>query len=79
MGMLNSMKGRFDTAEKLLKEALALRPKGPDDAKALTGLGEVYLMQDRVDLARDFFRKAASTHPGTEEAKIAQRYLQNLP
>ncbi len=79
MGLLNSMRGRFDTAERLLKESLALRPKTPDDAKALNGLGEVYLMQDRIDLARDSFRKAAAGHPGTEEAKLAERYLQNIP
>jgi thiol-disulfide isomerase/thioredoxin len=78
LGLLASYKGQFVEAEKLIKEAIAVKPPSAEDARAWSCLGEVYLMQDLRDKAMTAFRSAIAARPGSEGAKMAQRYLDAL-
>jgi tetratricopeptide (TPR) repeat protein len=78
LGMLNGFVGRFEAAEKMLNEAIAVKPAAREDARAYLGLGEVYLMQNKEREARAAFKKITSGYPDSEEAQLVERYLEIL-
>lgn len=79
LGLLNGTAGKFPEALAALKEALAIAPPGPDDARTYSALGEVYSLQGDQKLARETFRKLVQTYPQSDEAQLAKRYLADLP
>jgi thiol-disulfide isomerase/thioredoxin len=78
LGILHGYEGKFAEAEALLKEALALPADAENDARAYSGLGEIYMMQKKKDLAREAFRQVVEHYPQSDDAQLAKRYLQTL-
>ena len=78
MALLHAAQGRNEPTEKLLKEALAVQPPGPEDADAEVLLGNLYLQQGKNDVARTMLQKVVKNYPGTPAARRAQSQLTRL-
>jgi thiol-disulfide isomerase/thioredoxin len=66
---------RFRDAEVLLKEAIALRPPGPNEAQLLYILGRVYKAWGHDDRAREVLAQVVQSFPQSPFAQRAQDTL----
>jgi thiol-disulfide isomerase/thioredoxin len=73
--MLKSYDQRYDAAESVLKEALAIRPQGELDAKLLYVLGRTYLSWGKPQQARAVLQEILSEHADSPVAKKARDSL----
>ena len=54
---MRGLGGKFPDAIAALKEALAITPPDPEDARTYSGLGEMYALQGENKLARATFQQ----------------------
>jgi thiol-disulfide isomerase/thioredoxin len=79
LGIIQHFDSRYPDAEKVLNEALALKPADPDeDAAALYTLGRVYMKTGKTAEARTTFKKVVDTYPETKPASRARESLETL-
>lgn len=79
LGLVRGAEGDVPGTEAMLKEALAIRPKdAAEDADTLASLGELYLHQEKKDLAVETFRKVVTEYPATRGGKRAAQQLERL-
>jgi thiol-disulfide isomerase/thioredoxin len=78
LGLLRGLGGKFPEAIAAFQESLAITPPDPEDARAYSGLGEMYALQGENKRARDTFQQLLRRYPQSEEAQVATQYLQKL-
>jgi thiol-disulfide isomerase/thioredoxin len=79
LGLLRGYEGKFKEAVALLKESLAIKPVADEDARSFLGLGEIYMMEGKEDLARVEFKRVVDGFPAKNEAALAREYLEGMP
>jgi len=79
LGIIQHFDNKYPAAEKVLNEALALKPADPDeDAAALYTLGRVYLKSGKTAEARATLKKVAEQYPDTKPGARAKESLETL-
>lgn len=79
LGMIQTFDHKYEDAQRLLKEAVAVTP--PDatqDAAALFALGRTCIKWKKPELARGYLQQAIKTQPDGPIAKTAQAALAEL-
>jgi thiol-disulfide isomerase/thioredoxin len=78
LGIIQHYDRKYGESEQLLKEALALRPPGDQDAKILFVLAKTYLKQKRTREARAALQKILTSHTQSPMAQMARDTLAYL-
>jgi tetratricopeptide (TPR) repeat protein len=79
LGIIQNFDHKFSESEKLLKEALALKPADPEqDATAYFALGKTYAKGGKRELARESPQKAIDVQPDGPMASKAKEALDKL-
>jgi len=80
LAILENADRRFDAAERLVKDALSLKPGDEDDAaRLLFVLGRTYLSAGRTDESVATFQIIVREYPQSPLAQKARETLVNLP
>jgi thiol-disulfide isomerase/thioredoxin len=79
LGLVRGAEGNIPDTEAMLKAALAVTPAdAAEDADTHASLGELYLHQEKKELALKTFRMVAKDYPGTRGATRAAQQLERL-
>jgi thioredoxin-like negative regulator of GroEL len=78
LAIIQNYERRYSEAEKLLKDALSLRPPAEYEPKLLYVLGRTYLASDRKGEARATMQKILDKHPDSSMADKARETLRAL-
>ena len=78
LAIIQNFDRKYADAEALLKEGLAIRPVGEDEAKLLFILGRTYMKWDRPEDARKIMQQIVLRHPQSPMAPKAQEQLAQL-
>ena len=78
IGIIERYENRFDKAEAVLKEGLALEPATEYDPKMLYILGRVYTAWDKTPEARTALKRVLSDYPKSPVTTKARELLASL-
>lgn len=78
LGVILSYRRRYEEAEELLKDGLALKPVGEHDPRLLFMLGRTYLRSGKPGKAALLMKEILEEYPDSEMAERAERTLRYL-